>query len=103
MRAVLLSGALLAVAACGQTSTPYDEAPAAETPAAPTTAAEATAQDTCGASQYASMVGQNLAVVTVPESMRTIAPDSVVTQDFRPDRINMIVDASGVILRFECY
>lgn len=107
MRRLLVSlAALGALAACGQTTTttpvetPVAEAPA---PAAPTNAAEATAQDTCGASQYASMVGQNMAAVTVPAGTRTIGPDTAVTEDFRPDRLNMIVDAQGVIQRFECY
>ena len=69
----------------------------------PQTAAEATAHDTCGASAYAQLVGQNIAAVTMPASVRTIAPDSVVTQDFRPDRLNIIGDAQGVIQRLECY
>jgi hypothetical protein len=30
-------------------------------------------------------------------------PDSVVTQDFRADRLNVIVDASGNITALECY
>ena len=56
-----------------------------------------------GARAYAQFVGQNIAAVTVPEGVRTITPDSVVTQDFRPDRLNIILDAQGVIQRLECY
>lgn len=107
MRILLMSAAAFALAACGQTTTvetpaetPVAEAPA---PAAPTTAAEATAQDTCNGAQYRSLIGQQLAAVTVPEGVRTIAPDTMVTQDFRADRVNLIVDANGVITAVECY
>lgn len=106
MRTLLTAvAALTMLAACGQTTTVTTPADTPEAPvvAAPANAAEATAQDTCGASQYAAMVGQNVAAVTVPEGTRTIAPDTMVTQDFRADRLNMIVDATGVIQRFECY
>jgi hypothetical protein len=79
--------------------------PAAEAPAAPMTAAEATAQDTCGASGYRAMVGSNVAAITLPAGLnhRIIAPDSVVTQDFNPQRINFITDANGAITSVECY
>ena len=107
MRTLLLAFATFAVAACGQTVTPAGAptAPAAETPAAAQTAAEATAQDICGASQYGSLIGANLAAVTLPAdaNIRVIQPDTPVTDDFRPDRLNIIVDANGVITSLECY
>lgn len=108
MRMMLISAAVLALAACGQTTTVEEtpvETPVAEAPAAvtPTTAAEATAQDTCNGAQYRSLIGQQLAAVTVPEGVRTIAPDTVVTQDFRADRVNLRVDANGVITAVECF
>ena len=107
MRVLLMSVALVAIAACGQTTTTTEEAVAPDTPvvAAPTNAAEATAQDTCGAAQYRAMVGSQLAAVTFPADagIRIIQPDTVVTQDFRADRINVIVDAGGVITSVECY
>ncbi|HYD85952.1 MAG TPA: I78 family peptidase inhibitor [Vitreimonas sp.] len=108
MRALMFTVAALALAACGPTTTPT-EAPEAETPAAeqaaPTTREAATAQDTCGASQYRAMVGSQLAAVTFPSDagIRIIQPDTVVTQDFRADRLNVIVDANGVITGLECY
>lgn len=106
MRALLITCAVFALAACGQTPT---ETPAAtETPAttaAPQTAAEATAQDTCGASQYQAMIGTNIAAATFPAGpgIRVIQPDTPVTQDFSPQRLNVIVDANGVITSLECY
>lgn len=106
MRMMLMSAAaLFALGACGQSTEPAPVAPEPETPvvAAPTNAEEATAQDTCGAAQYAAMVGTSIAAATFPEGVRTIMPDSVVTQDFRADRLNVIVDANGVITGFQCY
>lgn len=108
MRAFLIAGAALALVACGQTNTPAEpEQPAAEPPAAsaPQTREEATAQDTCGGAQYRSLVGSNFAAVTLPaeSNIRIIQPDTVVTQDFRPDRVNIIVDAQGAITAVECY
>lgn len=108
MRALLTACAALALVACGQTTTPTTtETPTAETPvaAAPTTAAEATAQDTCGASQYRGMIGTNIAAATFPadSGIRVIQPNTPVTQDFRADRLNVIVDANGAITSLECY
>jgi hypothetical protein len=108
IRASVFALALFA-AACTPPATedqpqqPTTETPAQEAQAMPQTAAEATAQDTCGARAYAQFVGQNIAAVTAPAGVRTIAPDTIVTQDFRPDRLNIIVDAQGVIQRLECY
>lgn len=105
MRALMPTAAMFALAACGQTTT--TETPATETPvaAAPTTREEATAQDTCGAAQYRGLVGSNFAAVTLPadSGIRIIQPDSVVTEDFRADRINIIVGADGAITSVECY
>ncbi|MGQ0533803.1 MAG: I78 family peptidase inhibitor [Caulobacteraceae bacterium] len=101
MRALLTACAAFALAGCGQTTA------TTETPATtmPQTAAEATAQDTCGASQYRAMIGSNLAAVTFPadSGIRIIQPDTPVTQDFSPQRLNVIVDANGVITSLECY
>jgi hypothetical protein len=110
MRALLTACAVFALTACGQTTseTPATtEAPVTtETPAAaPATAAEATAQDTCGASQYRAMIGTNIAAATFPadSGIRVIQPNTPVTQDFSAQRLNVIVDANGVITSLECY
>lgn len=104
IRASLFMLALLA-SACAPPAQPPSESPAAETPAMPQTAAEATAQDTCGAAQYRSMIGVNIAAATFPADagIRIIQPDSIVTEDFSPQRLNVIVDANGVITSLECY
>ena len=64
----------------------------------------ATGEDTCGASGYASLVGTNIAAVTLPADLddRVIGPDTMVTMDFRPTRINFMVDAEGVITEVRC-
>ena len=104
IRASLIAFALLAAACTPPAETPPPERPVAEQPA-PQTAAEATAQDTCGAAQYRDLVGQNFAAVSLPagNNIRIIQPDSMVTQDFSAERINMIVGADGIITAFECY
>lgn len=103
----LIAVCAAALTACGQATTPATtETPVAETTiAAPTNAAEATAQDTCGASQYASLVGSNFAAVTLPAgaNIRIIQPNQPVTQDFSAARLNIITDANGIVTSLECY
>ena len=109
MRKFLVTAACLAaLAACGQTTTPTTtETPPSEVAAttAPMTAAEATAQDTCGAAQYSSLSGSNFAAASFPAgaNIRIIQPNQPVTQDFSPQRLNVITDANGLITSLECY
>lgn len=105
MRTVLACASLAMLCACGATTT-------ASAPAA-TTAAEVTStpapgaphEDTCGATQYAGLIGSNIAAVSFPAGapIRIIHPGEPVTQDLRPDRLNVILDANGVITALECY
>jgi hypothetical protein len=107
----MIRASFFAVALLGAACTP----PAAEddagapapdsTAAAPTTRETATAQDSCGAAQYHAMIGTPLAAASFPAdpNIRIIQPDTVVTQDFRADRLNVIVDANGNITALECY
>lgn len=107
MRRLFIACAVMALAACGQTTTSSETPPATTETVnvAPTTAAEATAQDTCGAAQYRAMIGSNIAAVTFPadSGIRIIQPDTMVTQDFSAQRLNVIADASGIITSLECY
>jgi len=105
IRASLIALTLLAAACTPPAETPPEEPVAEQPAAAPQTREEATAQDTCGASQYRAMVGSNIAAVTFPadSGIRIIQPDTPVTMDFRAERLNVLVDANGIITSLECY
>lgn len=87
---------VLSVAACAQTP------PASP----PQTAEDATAQDTCGAARFASLVGSPAAQIdraTLPARTRIITPDMMVTQDFSPERLNIIVGTDGRVGSLRCF
>jgi hypothetical protein len=94
--------ALLMAACTPSTAPPGVEAPGLATPG---TAADATAQDTCNAARYRSLIGSNVSESTLSENAdtRIVYPDSVVSQDFRPERLNVIVNAEGRVTNLECY
>lgn len=58
----------------------------------------------CGADQLQALVGQPARDVqaSFPENVRIIPPNSAVTQDFRPDRLNVDLDGAGLIVRIWC-
>ena len=61
--------------------------------------------DSCGVAGFAGLIGQTgeiARLIELDQPMRVIDPDSAVTMDFRPDRINFILDEDDVILRVEC-
>jgi hypothetical protein len=109
-----LAGATLM--ACAPASEPAPETPTVEpSVAAPVNpqpmpqppAADPTAQgaDACGAAQYAALVGKAITGSGVPPegpNVRYIRPDTQVTMDFRPDRLNVDIDAANVITGFRC-
>ena len=110
MRKFLMTAAcLVALAACGQTTTPATtETPVAETttPAAPTNAAEATAQHTCGAAAHAALVGTPASAIdlaTLPAGTRIVTPETMVTQDFVPTRLNVTTGTDGNVASLNCY
>ena len=97
MRIVLVA-ALLASAAC----TPVEMR--GETPAASPIAAA------CNADSLGDLVGKRASDARADvmqtrsgaRTLRWIAPNTAVTMDFRPDRLNVDVDAKGRIERFTC-
>ena len=97
MRIVLVA-ALLASAAC----TPVEMR--GETPADPPVAAA------CNADSLGDLVGKRASDARADvmqtrsgsRTLRWIAPNTAVTMDFRPDRLNVYVDAKGRIERFTC-
>jgi hypothetical protein len=81
---------------------PVDPQPMPQPPAADPTAPGA---DACGAAQYAALVGKAITESGVPlegPNVRYIRPDTQVTMDFRPDRLNVDIDAANVITGFRC-
>lgn len=109
MRTFLMTACVLALTACGQTTTPpaTTETPAAEGPvAAPTNAAEATAQDTCGAAAHQALIGtaaSGIDLSTLPPGTRIITPETMVTQDFVPTRLNITTGTDGNVASLNCY
>ena len=54
----------------------------------------------CAAEPYRNLVGQPataLERVLIMRQVRLLRPDTMVTMDFRPERINFSINASGVI------
>ncbi len=81
---------------------------ACATPPAPDTALvnPPPGKDTCNAAQYAGLIGKPVTDPAVPapsRQVRHIRPDSVVTMDFSPTRLNIDVDARGVITGLRCF
>ncbi len=71
--------------------------------AAAATAEEATRRDSCGARAFAAHIGTEASAHQWPAGARVIGPETAVTDDFRPSRLNIITDANGVITALECY
>ncbi|MEM9797743.1 MAG: I78 family peptidase inhibitor [Pseudomonadota bacterium] len=61
-------------------------------------------EDLCGAANYQSLIGANIAAVTLPADLnaRVIGPDTAVTMDFVLERLNVEFDAAGIIQRVRC-
>lgn len=64
------------------------------------------ADDTCNARQYAAQLGQPATSASVPPAgphVRHIHPDSAVTMDLSPQRLNVMIDGAGKVYAFRCY
>ncbi|MGJ8611347.1 MAG: I78 family peptidase inhibitor [Octadecabacter sp.] len=64
-----------------------------------------TARDTCGASEYGALIGQDataLEQVLIMRQVRVIRPGQPVTMDLRPERINFDVAADNRITSIHC-
>jgi hypothetical protein len=71
--------------------------------AAAATPEEATRRDSCAARAYREQIGTDASAQEWPAGARVIGPETAVTDDFRPSRLNIITDANGVITALECY
>ena len=82
-------------------TTPSEPAPPpASTPAPPDPAA-----DTCNMAQYSALVGKPATDPGVPAAsatVRHIRPDTQVTMDFQPTRLNIDISAAGTITAIRC-
>ena len=58
----------------------------------------------CDAGDYRGFIGQNIATVTVPTGpmLRAYGETDIITQDYLPQRTNVIYSAEGTILRVTC-
>ena len=76
--------------------------PGASTGAA--TAASSSPLAECQGEKMQAYIGVPIAQVSkqAPANLRIITPSSVVTQDYRPDRLNVYVDDAGKITRLTC-
>lgn len=71
---------------------------------APAAPAEA-GQTACAAERFGQWVGKPLESLDksqLPAQTRILHPDSVATMDYRADRLNVHVDASGKVARVVC-
>lgn len=90
MRVYLAAAGVLALAACHPAET---ESPMPDRPIP------------CIAPDLQSVVGQPrsaLNVAELPDPKRIIGPDTAVTMDYRPERLNLQHDARGTIIRIFC-
>ena len=64
----------------------------------------ASVPDMCGAAQRQDLLAQPLEIhrASFPTGTRIIEPGSIVTQDYRPQRLNVDVDDGGSISRIWC-
>ncbi len=59
----------------------------------------------CAAEQYQVLVGQRVTEVhtdSLPYPHRVYAHGDPVTMDYRPDRLNVVTDARGVVISVAC-
>lgn len=62
-------------------------------------------EDTCGAAQFANLIGQNATALErtlLLGPVRVIRPDDLMTMDFRPDRVNFRIGEDETIQRIDC-
>lgn len=62
-------------------------------------------QDQCAAGQYAELVGQDataLERVLILGQVRVIRHGTAVTMDYRPERINFVIDPANTIESIRC-
>jgi Peptidase inhibitor I78 family len=112
MRGFAMAALMLAVGACMQAPQTYRDLDRLgrdyqrDVAAAPANAEEATRRDTCGANAHRHLIGAPAAAIdraSLPPATRIITPDMMVTQDFSPNRLNIMVGTDGKVGSLACY
>jgi hypothetical protein len=112
MRAVLIVTAVAALAACAPTAPTYRDLDRMgaeyqrQASSPPQTADEATQRDACGAHRFHALIGTPASAIdpaTLPPRTRIITPDMMVTQDFSPQRLNILVGSDGKVGSLRCF
>lgn len=96
---------LVAVAFLTACATPVTCPPSPPPGAGASVLPPAPEDDRCWSSRFVSYVGKNKSELpkTLPQVTRVNSTTDVVTQDFRPDRLNIVYDAkTGVIESVRC-
>lgn len=67
-------------------------------------AEETPKDDSCNAADYVSLIGTpaSQADFSQVDNLRIVAPNTPVTRDYRPDRLNVLTDADGIIQELTC-
>ena len=107
MRAVVLAGLALVLAACSSgPSEVTPTTPSAPRPVAPPPAPATPAGDQCGAADLQGLVGKPRSEIPIPidpTKQRVACTTCPVTMDFSPRRLNFFFDAAtGVIKEIRC-
>lgn len=59
--------------------------------------------DACNAAAYQDLVGQDAVVaLALPEPKRSYRPDEMITQDYVPTRLNIVLDDTDTITAITC-
>ena len=106
-RTACLSGLVLCLALAGCA---VEEEPALITPleggdiVSELEGAGAGLPEECDAADYRPLIGSSIAAVTLPTDprVRAYGETDIITQDYLPQRTNIIYGADGVILRVTC-
>lgn len=58
----------------------------------------------CDAEEYSTLIGANISAAVLPSgpTLRAFGENDAVTQDFVPQRTNIVYDSGGVIRRVYC-